>query len=328
MLALSGSVSIGSGEDGIAHVGGVKRCASPWACPVCAPTIGERRAREVDQMIAACIAEGGSALFVTATLQHTSEDELAELLDVVQRSWSRTWRFKKRPDWYGGQSRAIEVVWGARNGWHPHVHAVVFVEAGHPLEVVEAEVQALGQEWARHAEAQGRKARVSPVRDRQTGELVRPGWHVRRVTEAGAAASYLTKVEGGWNAGLELARADLKKGKGITPLQLLDQAVLGDGRAQYLYSEYEQATFGRRRIVTSPGLAKRWGVDEVSDDEAAAAAPEQELVVRVELPAETWQRLMAAGFIGQLLDDVEDLALGNSDGWPWPEDWLVFVRTP
>lgn len=326
MLGMGSTVSIAAAADGVAHVGGVSRCASPWACPVCAPTIGERRARELDQAIAAWTAMGGVALFVTATMRHKFGDDLGQLLDLVQKAWSRTWRWKVRPSWYGGQARAVEVVWSARNGWHPHVHAVIFVESGHDLEATKLLVESMRGDWEVSVGKFGGSTRVKPVRDRLTGKLVTPGWHVRAITEAGATANYLTKVEGGWGAGLELARLDLKTGKGLTPVQLLDAAVDGDPRAAVLYGAYERATMGKRRIVTSPGLMKRCGVKELTDDEAALEALDAEPVALALIPSDQWARLLAAGFVGQLLDDVEDMALGVSDGWPWPVDWLV--RSP
>jgi len=313
MHALGASVTVGATSAGVGHVGGVSRCASPWSCPVCAPTIGERRAGELDMAFKAWIAQGGSIYFVTATLSHQWGDDLGELLEMLQGSWSRTFRFGSgvTPPWYAGQARAVEVTYG-RNGWHPHIHAAIFLEPGWDHDELVPELVELGRDWAESVERFGGRTMVPG-----------PGWDVRKVEDAAELSSYMTKVEGGWGAGLELARIDLKAGKGATPSALLSAGVDGDSRAARLFRMYEVATAGKRRIVTSPGLMKRCEVEQVSDEEAAEADLEDEMVVVASIPAPDWCKLLRAGFATRLLSDVEKLASGASSGWAWPPDWLV-----
>lgn len=318
MHGLGVMVTIASGLEGQAHIGGVQRCGSPWACPICSPTIGERRARELDQAIAEHIRRGGFVLFVTATLSHTLRDRLTDLLPMVQTAWSRTWRWHDRPTWYRGQMRALEITHGA-NGWHPHVHAAIFVRDGSDLIQARQEVEGLRHRWAESVERLGGSTMVTAAAD---GKV--PGWDVQMVTDAGALASYLTKVEGGWSAGHEIARPDCKSGRSgsRTPWELLDDAIDGDERAATLWSVYEAATFGRRRIDGTPGLLKDLDVEELTDDDAAVGDGPDATVVLVEVPAADWLRLLDSGWVPQLLDDIEDLATGQSDGWAWPPSWL------
>lgn len=319
------TVSIAATSDGVVHVGGVQRCSSPWACLVCAPTIGERRAVEIDQAVTAWRSMGGEVYFVTATMRHTAALSLTNGLDRLQWAWSRTVRQGLNPHaWYGGQIRAVEVTYGEANGWHPHVHAAVFIEPGwDAAEWAYHELVALGRTWDESLRLVGGRAVVTPIRDRRTGRLVKPGWDVARVTDASSIAKYLSKVEGGWGIGLELARLDLKSGDGASPAELVRAAVLeGDRQAEALYLEYEKATTGRRRIVASPGLLDRCGVKELTDEEAAEAQLEEAPAALVLVPAGDWRRLLAAGFAATLLADVARLGRGESDGWPWPPGWL------
>ena len=335
LLALGASVSLAGTAEGVVHVGGVKRCGSPWACPVCAPKIGERRAVEIDQAISAWLGMGGRVYFVTATLRHELGDHLSDLLEMLQGAWSRTFRFGSgvTPPWYGGQARAVEITHGG-NGWHPHVHAAVFVEAGwedqcpevndHDLDggcvhhgsydAVRQELVDLGADWAESVRLFGGYSAVAGGG---------PGWDVREVHEAGALSNYLTKVDGGWGAGLELARLDLKRGKGRTPFALLAQAIADTGGARALFRIYERATAGRNRIVISRGLMRRCAVELVSDDEAAVGEAPVDPVAVVSLSSSDWRGLLRAGFAADLVRDVGDLAAGRSRLWPWPPDWLL-----
>jgi hypothetical protein len=143
------------------------------------------------------------------------------------------------------------------------------------------------------------------------------------VTDAGALANYLTKVDGGWSTGHEIARPDVKSGHGTrTPWQLLDSAMLGSEHAQALWLVYERATLGRRRIDGTPGLLKELGVDELTDEDAAVGDDLEEPTVLVEIPAGDWHRMLVAGWAARVLDDVEALATGEVVQWPWPPEWL------
>lgn len=358
MLARLPEVVVGATASGAAGIQGVKRCASPWACECCAPTIGERRAGEADAMMAAWLAAGGSVLFVTATLSHLPTDRLGTLLDQVQEAWSRTWRWEAprfgtgedtyglllngeygpgrydavtwkgkpsmvRPEWYAGQMRAIEITYGT--GWHPHVHAAVFVEPGCDVARATAAVKAHAKRWAESVAKMGGRTIVTPVLDTRTKRLVVPGWDVRPVTDAGAAAKYLTKVEGGWGAGLELARLDLKtpRNGGMKPFDLLHRAMAGDVACEELWFEYERETKARQRIVVSPGLAARCGVEMAEDDDAAIAELDGAPVAGAVVPAKHWRALWRRGEAAALVSAVAGIAQGLPVSWDWPPGWLA-----
>jgi len=51
-----------------AHVSGVKRCASPWACPVCSFKVRRPRADEFTALVEQAQASRGSALLMTVTV--------------------------------------------------------------------------------------------------------------------------------------------------------------------------------------------------------------------------------------------------------------------
>lgn len=286
----------------MAHVSGIKRCGSPWACPVCAPQVRERRAVDIDQGASGHLGAGGGVLFVTLTLRHHRRDGLEPRLAVVAQALQRSlsgapWKRRAATLGYVGAIRAVEVTYG-ESGWHPHCHALLFFDR--PLterERGELELWLYGR-WSGVCEKRG------------FGTISRRhGVDVRTVTAPGELAGYLAKVDGGWGAGLELARGDLKRGgKGRTPMALLAEFLeTGESRLAALWREFEAATFGKRAIVWGPGLrAKLLGQEaEISDEEAAAGELEGEAWFRALVPAHLWNRDNVAGRLGLVLTAIE-----------------------
>lgn len=72
-----------------AHYSGTTRCASVWACPVCAAVIRAERAREIAKAVEQHQAAGGGVVFVTLTLRHRLRQPLAETLDTVLSGWQK-----------------------------------------------------------------------------------------------------------------------------------------------------------------------------------------------------------------------------------------------
>jgi hypothetical protein len=144
------------------------------------------------------------------------------------------------------------------------------------------------------------------------------GVDLRQVT-GDVLGEYLTKVEGGWSTGLELARGDVKRGKrgGITPFELLaDFAATGDLESRRLWLEYEAATFGKRWLRWTPGLrARLLGTEVEETDEQLAASEGVDLaLVRWLVEAGEFRRHVRRGTTGLYLDQVEEAA-----------GWVIFL---
>jgi hypothetical protein len=321
MFARGGGAQLRGHGDGAVHVSGVKRCASVWACPICGPAIREQRAREIDAAGAEWIKRGGTLVFVSATVSHRLGDHLSDVFDLVQSAWSATFRFgRNRPAWYRGQVRVAEVTHG-RNGWHPHIHAAIFVH-GRPADAVMRVRSALASRWSDAVHSLGGSTDVTSARS--------PGFDVRAVTDTEGLAQYVCKVSDGWGLGLELARGDLKRnrGKGSTPHELLTRAIDGDYRSASLWAVYERATHGRRFTMWSPGLKAELGVEELSDIDAAAVDPSSTvLTVTAFVPARRWNRYARTGEAAEIINAVSLIASGNSPPsvWRWPRSWLLSV---
>ncbi len=305
-VPVAASVHIGVHDLGdlIAHVSGIGRCSSPWACPICAPVVREGRAREIDEALGNALRAGMSALLLTLTIQHGRRDPLEVTFERVRAGHRAThsgcvWKKLEGALGYVGAIRAWEITHGL-NGWHPHAHEVLIFEGAlgpEDVGAVEAHfTRVYGRSLAKHG------LRLHPVH----------GVDVRPVQAAGELAGYLTKVEGGWGTGLELARSDLKRGRrgGRSPFELLADASEGDVRALGLWLEYERATKGKRAISWSPGLRKRLKGEEAeqTDEELAALAPDADEVWGLDLPPRVWSEVRRAGGIAELLRVCEEEA--------------------
>jgi hypothetical protein len=299
---ISHDVAVDVGHLCIAHVTGVQRCGSPWCCPICSPVVRERRAQEIDQALSRHLAAGGGAVFVTLTVPHKRRDALAPRLEMMSQAFHHLlsgapWKRRAARLGYLGLIRALEVTWGEANGWHPHPHAVLLTERPLSVEEVADLDQSFHGRWAGVVERKG------------FGRINGHGVDVRPVTTAGDLAGYLTKVEGGWGVGLELARSDLKVARragSLNPVGILRSFVeTGEVRMLDLWQEYEAATFGKRAIVWSPGLKARLGVGEVEDVEAAASEGADVARLRWLIAATVWRGHLRAGSTGELLSSIE-----------------------
>jgi len=314
MFALGSTMSAAATSGGLVHVGGVQRCGSVWACPVCSPTIRERRAGEIDTALGKHLADGGVAYFVTSTVRHSAGTPLAQVLGLVQESWRDAWRprsIDKRGSGYLGAIRAIEITHGS-NGWHPHIHAVVMFEPGTSAATAENMLRRVSVGWSYQLSRRGASCNAR-------------GFDFRPVHDSEGVSGYLAKVDGGWGAGLELARGDLKlqAGKGTTPFQFLERAANGCSYSEMMFLIYEQATSGRRQLVWSRGLKARFGIDDVSDVDAAEETLHALPVLLAIVPAGKWRQLLRTNRAVDMLTQLGELAsTGDLSVWQFPPAWL------
>lgn len=291
-------------RDGVAHASGTQRCKSIWACPVCSAQIRQERAAQIDQAVRAHRAQGGGVLFLTLTTRHYGCDALEDTLSGVMDSWTngvvfgRGWAEDKARFGVVGFVRSVEITHG-RHGWHPHVHALLFLERDlSDFERAVFEDGIFGR-WARRIE-------------RNTGRRPESGPGVRLLAlqdDGKALAEYVGKVqdEGGQlrSVSLEMARHDLKEArrKGATPFQLLDAASAGEADALKLWWEYEAVTKGRRAITWSRGLRERLGVRVVTDEEIVDETVGGELVATFSF--REWAELQRDGVAATILEVAE-----------------------
>ncbi len=252
---------------------GLQTCGSVHACPVCSPKIRQARAVEIERLGTTHLDKSGGLEFATLTMSHHKGDALSLTLDTVLNGWRAVQANRKVRRLFArlgivGAVRSTEVTRGW-NGWHPHLHCLLFTTR--PLTPEErSELQSvLFAAWRSYVMKRGY---FEPSEAR--GVLVR---EVTLSRGAEGIAAYLAKVQDSYGQSTtiarEMARADLKKGRKTarTPFEIAEAAAAGSTADLALWHEYEAATKGRRVIEISRSLKTLYALADVSDAELAAA---------------------------------------------------------
>lgn len=293
------------GDTGKAGFDGLKTCASVWCCPCCSPRISARRKDELDMLMSGARAAGHAVVMLTLTARHDRRTALAPFLDALKRAKQK---LRRRRDWASlplvGSVTATETTHG-RNGWHPHFHELLLLDAA-PDQAARL-IEGLRSAWLTSLAAVG-----------LDGEQA--AFHVQ---DASAAGAYVAK----FGAAEELALQGSKRGRNGSrgPWQLLDDARDGCARSAAIWREYALAFRGRRQLVWSPGLKARFGVGETSDDEAAAevdpAPPAAEVLRAWAGAGEPWRsarrRRVALVHAAETGGDLRAAEYGLTDAERW-----------
>jgi len=295
-----------SKETGKAHFGGLSTCASVWACPVCSAIIRSRRAEEVRQAVEA---HGPKrTLMLSLTVRHGLGHDLKTVRQGVAGAFRRLargapWKRFVRDYGLDGSIRGLDLTHGPVNGWHPHIHALLFFDAPlTELQLREAR-RWLAERWA-----------ACVVRE--LGEEHRPDLEHGTDLRPCRIAEYLTKL------GLELTSPGrTKRGKGNqrTPMQIAyDFAERRDERDAELWRDYCDAMFGAKMLTWSRGLRKRLGLGEEATDEELVEEQEAAAEVVLLIEGREWDELRdVPGGRARVLEAAErEPAKGSSGAGP------------
>ncbi|NEW77655.1 hypothetical protein [Streptomyces rhizosphaericus] len=188
-----------------------------------------------------------------------------------------------------GTTRTAEITDG-RNGWHSHIHVLIWTETPATRDDADKLEQELYERWAQRC----RSVKL-PVPSRDRGVRVDPA--DRSLAGQKALARYIAKVQEkqrddedqeqkpvGRALASEMTRQDMKLArgaKGRTAFDLAQLAAEGHEWARERWLEYESATRGRRCLTWSEGLRERLAelldeeLDERDDDELANELEEE-----------------------------------------------------
>ena len=270
-------------KERVAHFAGVQLCGSIWICPVCGPYIRQRRAVEVDRACAWWLDRygTGAVMLLTLTLPHDVGDSLRSVLSAVRAAFSalvagKGWQTDKARFGLAHYIRAHDCTHG-KNGWHFHVHVLLFGErklSEHELMALET---ALHRRWA---------GAVTRCGFREPSE--EHGVRLEQARNGSDIARYVCQVVVGDNedrpraVAFEVARGDLKTSRHDghrTPWEILAAfAESGDCDDLTLWHEWERHTRGVHAMQWSKGLHKLVDVEEQTDEELRAVEVGGELV--------------------------------------------------
>ncbi|MDQ0733467.1 hypothetical protein QFZ57_004326, partial [Arthrobacter sp. B1I2] len=349
--SVSGSVAFkasGTGENRRAGVSQVKRCGSTWACPVCSHKIASSRAAEIADAVQAWHKRGNRIIFLTLTMRHKKHHALDDLWENgVSAGWNkvtsgRAWKDDQAA--YGttvsrlvktgkragetvtekriGFARVVEVTHG-KNGWHVHIHALLFVRG----DIVGSEALALGDRiFGRWLPALTDAGFGSPsLRHGVDVRLLGPG-DQDRISEYFAKSVYgnANAAKVGWEAAGSVNKIASKKFGNRTPFQILSDLVeSGDADDLDLWWAWEKASHGKRQLTWSPWLRAELALGaEESDQELADKELDGEVVLT--LRQDQYDAIFPV--VPELLDLIEEDATLLL-AWNWLDQKLGQWKT-
>ncbi len=299
-----------------AHYSGLMTCGSVWHCPICAARISEQRRQELTRSM---LNWTGGNFMVTYTASHKVTTPLRDILEAVVegvRSFKSGRRFQEIKSLYGwvGSVKALEVTYGA-NGWHPHVHELVFATNA----LSEAELDRIEVELSTH----------------WLGVLGRRGWVAS--TEHGLKVSddkfdlarYVSKFghepkmtiddwKNKWSLAHEITKQVVKKSRtreGRTPMQLLADYLVDDFEAGEVWREYAKVFKGRKQLTWSNGMRKLLALgDEIPDEEIANEADDG-YEVYASITLEQWRVILASESRAEILKNAAWMTQDEFANW-------------
>lgn len=298
-----------SSASGLAYYAGLQVCGRGAVCPVCGSRIAEHNRGEIQTALDVWRAAGGVPALITLTMPHYRAQGLSENVAALLKAYrgltgNRPYRELVRAAGLAHSIRSLEITWGRRNGFHPHLHVLGFFGSGYGASGFPERLPLLWlAELKRHIEI----TNADHVLERG----------VRFQLGFSAGAEYLSKVGQAWGLAEEVAKANRKKGRGdhYSPAQLLCH-VRDDTlpEAAVVYREYAEASKGLHFLQWSRGMRASLGLAEEKSDEEKAEGVDQQDAVLASLTPHEWRAVRAGGWqarsrLVELADFDEDAAL-------------------
>lgn len=263
-------------------------CGRVWTCPLCAAKISERRRIELREALKVAKAKNYGIHFVTLTFPHGVSDDLNEILPKMTKAYGKLANGKysvksqlksldDKAEIYGF-IRAVEVTHG-KNGFHPHVHMIVFTNSSTSSGLLEYVYRKAWQRACRLSDL--------PVPSDQHGCSVQDG-------------SFADEYASKWGIEDEMTKANQKKAKnkGMTPWGFLRCVIDDDNpdyppeRAERLFRVYAKAFKGKRQLYWSNGLRALLSMSkEVADEELAQKPDDERAYLLAKITVEQWKAI-------------------------------------
>lgn len=279
---------------------GVMKCGSVWRCPVCSKKITDYRQKEVYFLASEWLRNEGELSFITLTLRHNKTDSLKMILNRLNgefRKMQRTSVFSKIKSAYKitGFVKSLEITYSFENGWHPHLHLLVF----HRSKKTDDLHKGLIKQWTK----------------RKVLRATQRAQNAQSVYNKNGISNYVTK----WDLSAELTKSSFKVSKSkrsFTGFALLKSIIEGkfEGHkmqfAEWKYQEYIAATYRRHMIHISKEVRKLLtdqdlkSVEEILKDETP-----DETICKID--KNLWKEIIGKKIEANLLNAYE---LGGIEG--------------
>jgi hypothetical protein len=274
------------------HYRNLQTCKSVWLCPCCSGKISEKRRVEVLKAMKGHKRNGGKMYLLTLTLPHRVNQSLKTVLTGLKgafRSFKQDRLYRegfKVESGFVGDIYSLEATYG-ENGWHPHLHILLFLDKKIDMKAAEAK---LLEVWQKVVVSKG---------------FNEPNEHGLRLEGGEKAANYISK----WGLEHEMTKSHDKEAcKGYAPFDLL-RVICGiyegrDGmtpaKAEELFREYGKTMKRKHQLEWSRGLKALFGINEKTDEEIIEDV-DAETTRFAEIPLPTWGIILSAGRRAEVL---------------------------
>lgn len=333
---MTGSVS---GETR-SHYAGLMQCGSVWHCPVCGAKVAERRATELREAFDKAKAKGWHISHLVFTFPHRSGQSLQGNLEAFLSAYKKFWDSKPLRNYVQlrgieGRIRALEVTYNFSNGWHPHIHLLVFSTSPIPT----SDKELLYTHWA------DKCLRVG---------LDKPSLrHGLLIQDGSSAGEYINKFADDskftgsgssvtWDMADEMTKLNSKTAsKGFTPFDFLrvinspetfgyDKKDLPRFRA--LFTEYAKAFKGKSQLEWGRGknwdLRKKLGMSKGKTDQELVEEQQEEAKCTVVLTDTEWKLVRGSSRSSSSDNRGSLLAVSERDGFEGVAKFLFGLTNP
>lgn len=310
-------------EFGNVNFGGVATCGSVWACPVCRAKIINEREKQLKKIYSSGIDKGYHFSFLTLTFSHSEHDNLARMhgnsndktglsgaITVLRQSaaWSK---HMKKELGYIGDIRAVEVTWGASNGFHPHVHFVIISKNKPDVEKWENKIY---RQWAKCCDKTGlgMPNRKHGVKYEYVVDAAQVAYLAKWAAPNELVSADAKKAEKGMDSGLHYTMAELERSL-IDPVYASIYNVDRNVSVNVLKAYY--AGMSGQKMLTYGNTASGWkddllGVDP-DDKELTAEEYQEKFESHIcYIDSEVYKKAKKMGFLNTIVEALEAIPAG------------------
>lgn len=303
-VRIDSNVNVLKDDSGRTFFGGLMQCGSVWTCPICSRKINEFKAADMRKAFTGASDKGHNIELVTFTFPHSINQSLSSNLKKLTAARQDFWRSSTvkrfRSSGYIGRIDSFEITYG-RNGWHPHVHALVFSDG---TATAKSNSYLLTREWVRCLFKHG-LANALDMKGIERSLDVRDGSKAGEyICKFGSDGESKLVKDGSksvhWDMADEATKAHIKTGRkgSVTPFDMLrisSSTVDDKERIHYrtLFREYASCMKGKSQIRWSRGLRDFYNVGEQLTDQEIVDLQEERATLKAVITKTEWSQLIS-----------------------------------